>query len=149
MESSIRMSKFKYGEKSVTLTLLDNNTYIKYKKIITYREYSIGWLKYLNLVIFYHRTTREKQSDALMLVHLNEDESKEISNNLSNDADDPLKMSKLHIPAFDIHHNTIGNGNGTHRISITAFDILCNPKDSSLLKTIITIKKKNQVPKTK
>ena len=32
MESSIRMRKFKYGEKSVTLTLLDNNTYIKYKK---------------------------------------------------------------------------------------------------------------------
>ena len=78
MESSIRMSKFKYGEKSVTLTLLDNNTYIKYKKIITYREYSIGWLKYLNLVIFYHCTTREKRSDTLILVHLNENESKEI-----------------------------------------------------------------------
>ena len=74
------MSKFKFGEQSVISALLENNTYMKYEKYNTHKEDSIGWLKYVNPVISLQRTTREKISDALMLVHLNEEEMKAMKN---------------------------------------------------------------------
>lgn len=43
-------------------------------------------------------------------------------------------MGELHIPAFDINYKTIENKNTKNRISTTAFEIRCNPKESSLLK---------------
>ena len=45
------MSKFKFGEKSVMSSLLDNNTYMRYDKFNTHREDSIDWLKYVNPII--------------------------------------------------------------------------------------------------
>ena len=47
----------------------------------------------------------------------------------------PQNQNEIIISAFDIHHKTVGNGNGSNIISTTAFDIRCNPKDFSLLKT--------------
>ena len=70
------MSKFKFGEQSVMSALLENNTYMKYEKFNTHKDDSIGWLRYVNPFISLQRTTREKISDALMLVHLNEEEMK-------------------------------------------------------------------------
>ena len=137
VESSIMMSKFKFGEQSVMSALLENNTYMKYEKYNTHKEDSIGWLKYVNPVISLQRTTREKISDALMLVHLNEEEMKAMKNTSKEITDDPQRQNEILIPAFDIHHKTVGNGNGANRISTTAFDIRCNPKDSSLLKTLM------------
>ena len=68
------MMRFKFGKNSVMSVLLKNNTYMKYEKFNTHKEDNIGWLKYINLVISLQRTTREKISDALMLVYLNEEE---------------------------------------------------------------------------
>ena len=45
------MVKFKYGEKSVISTLLDKNAYMKYYKLNTHREDSIGWLDYTHPAI--------------------------------------------------------------------------------------------------
>ena len=44
------------------------------------------------------------------------------------DAEDRVKKNEVLIPAFGIHHKTIGNGNESNRISTTAFNIRCNPK---------------------
>ena len=52
MESSILTRKVKCRDKITISTLLDNNTYIKYKKCNTYREVSISWLIYVDPVIF-------------------------------------------------------------------------------------------------
>ena len=68
------MSKFKFGEQSVMPALLENNTYMKYEKFNTHKKDSINWLRYVNPVISLQRTTREKISNALMLVHLNDEE---------------------------------------------------------------------------
>ena len=38
VESFIMMIKFKYGDKIVLSTLLDNNAYMKYDKLNTHRE---------------------------------------------------------------------------------------------------------------
>ena len=91
VKSFIMMRKFKYGEESVMPTLLDNNTYMKYDKFNTHREDIIGWLKYGNPVISRQRTTREKISDALMLVYFNENEMEAIITKSSDNTDDPLK----------------------------------------------------------
>ena len=53
------------------------------------------------------------------------------------DAEDRVKKNEVLIPAFGIHHKTIGNGNESNRISTTAFNIRCNPKYSSLLKNLM------------
>ena len=72
-----------------------------------------------------------------MLVHLNDDEMTAMKNTSKESTDDQQRKNEILIPAFDIHHKTVGNGNGANRISTTAFDIRCNPKDSSLLKTLM------------
>ena len=72
-----------------------------------------------------------------MLVHLNEDEMVAMIDNSSDNTDDRLKKNELPIPAFDIHHKTISNGNRSNRISTISFDIRCNPKESSILKILL------------
>ena len=73
-----------------------------------------------------------------MLVHLNDEEMTVTKNTSKEITDDPQRQNEILIPAFDIHHKTVGNGNGANRISTIAFDIRCNLKDSSLLKTLMT-----------
>ena len=58
-ESSIMMSIFKFGEKSVMSILIKNNTYMRYKKFNTHKENIIDLLGYLNPVISLQRTTRK------------------------------------------------------------------------------------------
>ena len=72
-----------------------------------------------------------------MLVHLNDEEMTVMKNTSKESIDDPQRQNEILIPAFDIHHKTVGNGNGANRISTTAFDIRCNSKDSSLFKTLM------------
>ena len=131
------MSKFKFGEKSVILVLLEKNTYMRYEKFNTHKEDSIGLLNYFNTFISLQRTTRRKKIDVLMLVHLNDNEMTAMTNISSENAENPQKQNELIIPAFDIHHKTVDNGNGANRISMTAFGIRCNPKGYSLLKILM------------
>ena len=70
-----------------------------------------------------------------MRVHLNDEEMTAMKNTSKESTDDPQRQNEILIPANDIHHKTVGNSNGANRISTTVFDIRCNPKDSSLLKT--------------
>ena len=72
-------------------TLLENNTYMKYEKFNTHKEDSIGWLRYVNPVISLQRTTREKISDTLILVHLNEEEMKAMKSTSKESTDDPQR----------------------------------------------------------
>ena len=81
------MSKF--WKKSVMFVLLKNNLYMKYENFNTHKENSIGWLKYVNLVISLQRATREKISDTLMLVHLNDEEMTAMTNTSKEITDNP------------------------------------------------------------
>ena len=110
MKSSTTMSKFKVGEKSVMSSLHDNNTYLRYNKFSRHSEDSISWLEYVKHIISLQHATREKISDALILVYLNEDEMVVMTNKPSEDTKDPPKKNKLLIPAFDTHHKAAGNG---------------------------------------
>lgn len=92
-------------------SLLDNNTYMRYNKFNTHSEDSIGQLKYINPIISLQHTTREKLPDALILVHINDDEMTAMSNKPGEYTEDPLKKNELLISAFDIHHKKVGNGN--------------------------------------
>ena len=78
------------------------------------------------------------QSDAIMLIHLNDEEITAMTNTSIEITDNPQRQNEILIPAFDIHHKTVGNGNGVNKISTTAFDIRCNPKESFLLKALMT-----------
>ena len=131
------MNKFKFGEKSVMYVLLKSKTHMKYEKLNTHKEDSIGRLKYVNLGISPQRTTRKNMSNAVMLVHLNDEEITSMTNTSKEITDDPQRQNEILVPAFDIHHKTVDNENGANRISTTAFDIRCNPKDSSVLKTLM------------
>ena len=67
-----------------------------------------------------------------MLVHLNDDKMAAMSNTSNGDDGNSKKKNGLLIPAYDIHHKTVGNGNGSNMMSTTVFDISCNPKKTSL-----------------
>ena len=62
---------------------------MKYENSNTHKENSIGWLKYVNLVISLQRTTREKIPDTLMLVHLNDEEMTAMTNTSKEIIDNP------------------------------------------------------------
>ena len=92
----------------------------------------------MSIQSFHCNEQQEKKiSDVLMFVHLIEKEMKAMKNISKESTDDPQRQNEIFIPAFDIHHKTVGNGNGENRISTTVFDIRYNPKDSSLLKTLM------------
>ena len=131
------MNKSKFGEKSVMYVPLESKTYMKYEKFDTHKEDSIGWLKYVNLVISLQRTTRKNISNAVILVHFNDEEMTAMTNISKEITDDPQRQNEIIIPAFDIYHKTVDNGNGANRISTIVFDIRCNPEYSSLLKTLM------------
>ena len=78
------------------LSLLDNNTYMRYDMFNTSHEDSIGWLKYVNPIISLQRITREKMSDALMQVYLNDNEMVAMTNKPSGDAEESLKNRTPH-----------------------------------------------------
>ena len=46
-------------------------------------------------------------------------------------------LTEIHIPAFDIHHKTIGNGNGKICITTSVYKIKCHPDDSKIMKTLL------------
>ena len=94
-------------------------------------------MKYVNSVISLQRTTIENIPNVFMLILINEKEMKEMSNNSCNDIDDPLRMNELCILVFDIYHRTVGNENVRNHIPTIAFDVRCNRKDFSLLKTLM------------
>ena len=81
------MNKFKFGEKNVMSVLFENNTYVRYEKFNTHKEDFIGWLQYVNPIISLQLTTREKISDALILVHLNDDEMTAMTHTSSKDTE--------------------------------------------------------------
>ena len=78
------------------LSLLDNNTYMRYDMFNTSHKDSIGWLKYVNPIISLQRITREKMSDALMQVYLNDNEMVAMTNKPSGDAEESLKKRTPH-----------------------------------------------------
>ena len=73
-----------------------------------------------------------------MLVHLNNDKIAAMTNTDSGDDEKFQKKKKFLIPAFDIHHKRVGNGNRSNRISTTVFDIRFNSKYSYFIKTLMT-----------
>ena len=58
VELSIQINEFKYGEKSIMHNLIELNTFTKHNKFDTHQKDSIGWFKYINLVIYLQHTTR-------------------------------------------------------------------------------------------
>ena len=93
------MSKFKFGEKSVILVLLEKNTYMRYEKFNMHKEDSIGLLNYFNTFISLQRTTRKK-TDVLMLVHLNDNEMTAMTNISSENAVKPSEEKRTHHPGI-------------------------------------------------
>ena len=70
VELELRVGKFKYGEKIIMHTLIENNTFLRFNKYKTRQEDSIRWFEYINSIITLQRTTREKVTDTLFQVIL-------------------------------------------------------------------------------
>ena len=77
-----------------------------------------------------------KNEDVIMMVYLKEKEISTITVNVYSEQE-VSTLTELKILAFDIHQHIVGNGNNINRITTHAFEIRCNPKDSSLLITLL------------
>ena len=123
MESELRVGTFKYGEKSIMYILIENNTFIRFNKYNTHQEDSIRWFKCINPILTLQRTTRENITDALFQVYLTEEDM----TRLSKESKTNKGFNEICTPVFDIHHKTIGNGNGKSRITSSAYEIGVTP----------------------
>ena len=133
VESSIRMGEFRYDEKSVMHNLINLNTFMKHNKFNTHQENSIGWFKFTNSVLSLQQTTREYTINVLLNVYLSEDDIKTLQTNDEN----KNEQYEVRIPAFDIHHKIISNGNKSERITTSAYEIYCHPTDSKKIKVLL------------
>ena len=115
-------------------TLIENNTFIKTDKYNTHQEDSFGWFKYINPILTLQRTTtNENITDALFQVSLTEEDVTQ----LSKESKRNKGFAEIHIPAFEIHHKTIGNENGKSHITTSAYEIRCHPDKSKIMKTLL------------
>ena len=81
---------------------------MKYNKFNTYREDSIDWLTYTNLIYFLQRTICDKIVDVLISVYMTDNEMMEMSYKVT--TSDRKVITELKILVFYIHDKTIGNG---------------------------------------
>ena len=121
IESSLRLSQFKFGERTIMNALIKHNIFINYDKYKTYKEDSIGWFKYISPTVSLQKSTSLRLEEVLMDVYMTEEETKALTNIDENDSNNAVT-----IPVFDIHSKNIGNGNGTGRITTksTSFIVL-------------------------
>ena len=129
VETSLKLSQFKFGENNTMNSFLENNTLFKCKKFDTHNEERIGWLmnsllehntsfkydkfgayheegngqfKFLYYMILLYHITRDRVTNALIIVNLIDDKVKEIYITNINDIDNTF--AHIMIPTFDIYH---------------------------------------------
>lgn len=66
-------------------------------------------------------------------MYLSEDEIQKISRN----ENDTQGFTELKIPAFDVHHKTIGNGNNKKYIYASTFEFRYHPDHYQLMKYLL------------
>ena len=132
IESSLRLSQFKFGERTIIAALIKHNIFINYDKYKTHKEDSIGWFKYISPTVALQKTTRIRLEEALMAVYMTEEETKALTKTGEKESDEAVV-----IPAFDIHCKNVGNGNGAGRITTNAYESRCHPDNSNIFKALL------------
>ena len=132
IESSLRLSQFKIGERTIMAALIKHNTFINYDKYKTHKEDSIGWFKYISPTVALQKTTRIRLEEVLMVVYMTEGETKTLTKTGEKESDEAVV-----IPAFDIHCKNVGNGNGAGRITTNAYESRCHPDNSNIFKALL------------
>ena len=124
---------------------------MNFKKILTHRVAS-GFLKYVSTCITLHSTAKQRVTNALMNVDLNENDitalkecvSTNTNHNPTNKRNPdgnrkyPAENSNTIVfPAFDLSTKRVEFGNGNARVTAVAYEILCHPDHANLLKSIL------------
>ena len=125
IESSLRLSQFKIGERTIMAALTKHNTFINYDKYKTHKEDSIGWFKYISPIVALQKTI-------LMAVYMTEEETKALTKTREKESNEAVV-----IPAFDIHSKNVGNENGAVRITTNAYEFRYYPDNSNIFKVLL------------
>ena len=134
VESSIRFSHSKHGENSIIKSLIKNNTFIKYNTFNTHKEDSIRCFKYISPTLSLQQTPRNRLKEVPMSVYMTDNKTKELTKTKkSNNENNPII-----VLAFDIYSKIIGNGKGSGRITIKAYNFCCRLDDLNIFKALLS-----------
>ena len=132
IESSLRLSQFKFGERTIMAALIKYNTFINYDKYKTHKEDIIRWFKYIIPTVALQKSTRIRLEVALMAVYMKKEETKVLTKTGEKENDEAVV-----IPTFDIHSKNVCNGNGAERITTNAYEFRCHPDNSTIFKALL------------
>ena len=147
------------------VTLRESWAWIRWKKIETHREASIGWIKYMSPITTNHNTTRSKVETALLEMTLIPAEvsqftptlatNKEVDETTKHDNNNKKQRinsgnvnslkdfdfddyAPLELPAIDISSFIVSAGNEKLRVKLIALEVKCHSEDAHTLKNILT-----------
>ena len=132
IESSLRLSQFKFGERTIMAALIKHNTFVNYDKYRIHKEDNIRWFKYISPTVALQKSTRIRLEETLMTVYMTEEKTKVLTK-----PDEKESDKAVVIPVFDIHSKNIGNGNGTGRITTNAYEFHYYPDNSNIFKALL------------
>ena len=133
-------------------TLQSLNTWLIFNKFSTYREASIGFLKYISTGVTLHYIAKMKVTSALMKVDLSDEDIIALKQTTDNEVtkiqknkrnpDRKLKDAtdshqRIVFPTFDLSTKRIGFSNGSNRVTTIAYEIKYYPIHSTLLKSLL------------
>ena len=145
IETALYYKKFMYannGAKTVLPVLRHNNMWLKWNKLSTHREASIGFIKYVNTSITLQVSIRSRielalcgmsltEEDMKIIAPLTEGKKRKAPTDIHSEEFEPIQLS-----AFDLSTKKIGFGNGKIRVTTTAFEVKCHPDDAVILKRL-------------
>ena len=128
--------------------------WLKWNKFSTYRETSIGFIKFVNPNITLQTAVRSRIELALCSMTLTSEETKKNSRSTdrkkrkamtelesedipTNQFQDGSECEPIQLPAFDISMKRVGYGNGKRRVSTMSFDVKCHPDNAAILKRLL------------
>ena len=128
--------------------------WLKWKKMSTHREASIGFIKYESPTIMLQTVIRSRielalysmpftEEDIKHLVTVIRGEKRKTTNELDSnetsitEPNGDCEYAPIHLPIFNLSTKNIHYGNGKRRVSTTAFEVKCHPNNAALLKRIL------------
>ena len=72
-----------------------------------------------------------------MRIDLNVEDSLDIFHQDLHSKGNSIRKERIIIPAFDLYSREVGDGNGTDRVKMFAYEIRCEPKNAHMLKMLL------------
>ena len=114
-----------------------NSTFLNHKKFNSHKEYSIRFFSQISPRITLCDTLRETLQELLMWIDLDDEESKPMIIDITNNKGKPRRKQRNCIPTFNLYRKEVGDGTGNKWIATFVYEIRNSPDNATMLKNLL------------